>query len=183
MGLQFSVDEIIKMQEIIKERIGGGAGVLDMNMLESSAGAPFVDYFGEERYPGVMDKAARYATAFDKKQVFVDGNKRVSVSTMLGWLARNGYKCTLSAFQLHELMMDLANNSIEDEKDLASILESHTVKTDEFEGKDLTEIMDLLLASYEETYVMLGKGPDDESIEIWKQAKRKIGDDGDYRAV
>lgn len=179
--LKFKPEEIIMMQEIVMQRIGGGAGVLNMGTLESSAQAPFADYFGQEKYPGVMDKAARYATAFDKKQVFVDGNKRVSVSVMLGWLARNGYRCTLSGFALHEMMMDLANNSIRNEEDLAGILERHTEPTTEFEGMDVAAIINALLETYEEAYIMLGAGAGDPKIDEWKKAKLASGDDGDYR--
>lgn len=177
----FTVEEIIRMQEIVMKRIGGGAGVLSMGILESSAQAPFHGYGDVDRYPGVMDKAARYATAFDKKQVFVDGNKRVSVSVMLGWLARNGYRCTLSNYALHEMMMDLANKVIRDEEDLAEILQTHTEATEQFVGMDLDALMNALLDMYEETYIMLGAGAGDPKIEAWSKAMRESGDDGDYR--
>lgn len=177
----FTTDEIMEMQEIVRSRIGGGAGVLDMGILESSAKAPF-DGFGDlDLYPGIMEKAARYATAFDKKQVFVDGNKRVSVSVMLGWLARNGYRCTLTNFALHEMMMDLANNKIQDEEDLANILRAHTEHTDQYIGMNIGELMNALLDTYEMTYIMLGKGAGDPSIDEWKASMRASGDAGDYR--
>lgn len=174
MSLKLTKEEIIMLQRIVSERIGGSSDILDENMLESSAEAPFAEFWGEERYKGVVEKAARYATAFDEKQVFADGNKRVSVSTMLCWLARNGYKCNLSAYQLHELMMDLANHHFEEdvELQLADILKNNTTKLEvnEFDKMSLEEIMNSLLEVYEETYIMLGKGPDDAAIEEWKQA-------------
>lgn len=173
MCLKLTKDEVIIMQKIVSDRIGGSSDILDENMLESSVEAPFAEFWGEERYKGVMEKAARYVTAFDEKQVFADGNKRVSVSTMLCWLARNGYKCNLSAYQLHELMIDLANHQIKGdvEVQLADILERNTTKMDENElaGMSLEEMMNSFLETYEETYIMLSKGPDDKSIEIWTQ--------------
>jgi len=181
MDLKFTVEEIIRMQEIVGERIGGATGVRDMGLLGGVVEDPFLVSFGQEICPGVMDKAAKYASSFDRNQIFVDGNKRVAVSTMLGWLARNGYKCTFSAFQLHELVMDLANGSNEDE--LADILDKHTEKTEEFVGMNLEEMMNALLDTYEEAYIMLSKGPDDETIDEWKQEKIASGDDGDYRRL
>lgn len=179
--MEFTPAEIIQMQEIVMQRIGGGAGVLNMGILESSAHAPFESFSGQDLYPTVFDKAARYATAFDKKQVFIDGNKRVSVSVMLGWLAKNGLRCTLSNFALHEMMMDIANNAIRDEDDLAQILKDHVEPTKIFEGMRLEAIMNELLDTYEQTYMMLGAGAGDPRIDAWKQEMRQSGDDGNYR--
>lgn len=180
--LMFSSEDVIRMQEIVIKRIGGGLGILDYGLIESSVEAPFYAPFGDpEKYPSVWDKAARYATAFDKKQVFVDGNKRVAVSVMLGWLARNSYKCTLSNFALHELMMDLANNAIEDEADLAKILENNTIKTSFFEGMTLEKMVNALIDQYKTAYEMLGAGAGDTKIEQWKAAMIASGDNGNYR--
>lgn len=177
----FTVEEIIRMQEIVSQRIGGALGVQSMDQLESSAEAPFTDYFGVELFPSIIDKAARYATAFDQKQIFLDGNKRVSVSVMLGWLARNGFCCTLSNYALHEMMMDLANKTIAETEDLAEILKNCTEPTTQFEGIDLEAIMKAILDTYEQTYIMLGAGAGDPKIDEWKEAMRASGDNGNYR--
>lgn len=176
----FTPEEIVQMLKITLKKFGGDAAIRDWGQLESASREPFLDIFGVEICPSIMDKAAKYAMAFDLRQVFTDGNKRVSLSVMLGWLAKNGYKCTLSNFALHELMIDLSMHLISDE-DLPSILERHTEPTSEFANMSLDELMKVLLKTYEDAYRMLGAGALDPAIDEWKADMRAHGDEGNYR--
>ena len=58
---------------------GGSDGIRDNGLFLSVCQSPYQSVFGEDAYPTLYDKAAKYLTDFARYQVFVDGNKRTAL--------------------------------------------------------------------------------------------------------
>ena len=71
-------------------RFGGLDGVRDKGLLESALAQPFQTFGGEELYPTVAQKAARYAYGIASNHPFADGNKRTATAVMGAFLRMNG---------------------------------------------------------------------------------------------
>lgn len=72
-------------------RFGGLDGVRDEGLLESALAQPFQTFDGEELYPTVAQKAARYAYGIASNHPFADGNKRTATAIMGAFLRMKGW--------------------------------------------------------------------------------------------
>ena len=88
---------------------GGGDGVRDDALLTSVLASPYQECFGKSLYPDIIAKAVKYLFDFTNYQVFIDGNKRMGLSTSTVFLAMNGFKMDLSEDNQYELVMKIAN--------------------------------------------------------------------------
>jgi death on curing protein len=59
-------------------------------MAESALAAPFASFGGQDFYVGAPVRAAILASRLLRNHPFIDGNKRVSLITMIEFLRRNG---------------------------------------------------------------------------------------------
>ena len=69
------------------ERYGGAHGVRDHGLLESALYRPQTGY-----YVDLIEEAAALWESLSQNHPFVDGNKRVAVTTMAAFLRVNGYR-------------------------------------------------------------------------------------------
>lgn len=127
-------DEILTMDIIlylhkyaVTEFGSGDLAVRDQNLLESVVITPSQNVFGQDLYPTVFDKAAKYLLDFSRYQIFVDGNKRTGVLAMIQELAINGYDLKMSSEKLYETTLKIANNEITETSELAAILRENCV--------------------------------------------------------
>ena len=90
------------------DRFGGIHGIRDNNLFLSLCETPYQVMFGEECYPSVFDKAAKYLEGFTRNQVFLDGSKRTGFETMVVFLAVNGYEFDMEPSQASQFVMDIA---------------------------------------------------------------------------
>lgn len=70
---------------------GDGAGVRDRGGVEGIVDRPASNYFGQEFFPGLFEKAAALLEGFSTTQFFFDGNKRTSFLSATTFLACNGF--------------------------------------------------------------------------------------------
>lgn len=120
-----SYDDIVMIHDEMVKMFGGSLGVRDVGLLESVCLSPYQSMFGQDLYPTIIDKAAKYAFDFANYQIFIDGNKRCGLATMTAFLNINGYDLTLSSEQQYFLMMNIANKVYVDSRDVAFILQDH----------------------------------------------------------
>lgn len=111
-------------------RFGGLDGVRDEGLLESALAQPFQTFGGEELYPTVAQKAARYTYGIALNHPFADGNKRTATAIMGAFLRMNGYRFKPRHDELLATMLGVADGSISFEQ-LAEWLESQIA---EFQG-------------------------------------------------
>ena len=126
--------DIEKIHDLMIEMFGGSYGVRDAGLLESACLSPYQNVFGQNLYPTILDKAAKYAFDFANYQIFIDGNKRTGLATMTAFLDINGYELNMSSEQQYFLMMDIANKRIDDPQTVSEILKQH-VKFAEMEAE------------------------------------------------
>ena len=91
---------------------GGRDGILDNNLFESLCAAPYATFGGNELYPTILDKAVKYLEGFAGSQAFVDGNKRIGVSSMIMLLALNNIDLTATTEELTDIGLRVANHDI-----------------------------------------------------------------------
>lgn len=104
----------------------------DEHDIDACIKAPQSEYFGEEQYPTLASKAAILFYTLNKKHLFPNGNKRISVACLLVFLIINGKKMKISPDALTEKALWLAQtthgHSFEDIKQGLEIwVESHIV--------------------------------------------------------
>ena len=84
-------NEIVRVHDIIIRDTGGLEGVLNEHTLLMLETQPAQYVFGKELYPGIFKKAALYARVVNGGHIFVDGNKRTSITIVSEFLRKNSY--------------------------------------------------------------------------------------------
>jgi death on curing protein len=83
-----SAQDILAIHARIVDKTGGSQGIRDIGLLQSVVERPKTKLSGQEMYLDVFSKAAATQEALAKYHVFVDGNKRTSVSAATRFLIR-----------------------------------------------------------------------------------------------
>lgn len=68
-------------------------------------------FFGIEAYPTLLEKAAIIFYTINKKQIFLNGNKRMSTLALLVFLGINGKRLDVSSDELTRKALWLANTA------------------------------------------------------------------------
>jgi death on curing protein len=104
---------------------GGGAGVRDDGLLETTLQSPENKVlYGD---PDVADIAAAYAYGIARSHPFIDGNKRTALVASRTFLLYNGYQITASKEDRLKTFLSLAAGPLS-EDDLAAWFRSHLFK-------------------------------------------------------
>lgn len=90
-------NEIIRINEGMIQRFGGFYTAEHDNLMRPGALEALLEecqgaYFGEERYPSIIDKAAMLCWRIIAGHVFRDGNKRTGLQVCRATLFFNGYE-------------------------------------------------------------------------------------------
>ncbi len=87
-------DTVLALQERLLAEFGGPGGLRDGGLLDSALARPQQLFaYGK---PSLFDLAAAYAFGLVRNHPFVDGNKRVGLTTAILFLELNGYRFTAS---------------------------------------------------------------------------------------
>ncbi len=76
--------------------------------IESLVSLPRRSFFGHSAYPTLAEKAAIIFYTINKRQIFLNGNKRMSTLALLVFLGINGHELDVSADELTEKALWLA---------------------------------------------------------------------------
>jgi len=101
--IYLSVEQILFLHDRLIEETGGEHGVRDLGGLESALARPQTAFGDTEFYPDIFTKAAVLMDGLTRNHSFIDGNKRISVSTAALFLQVNGYRLTATNHELEEL--------------------------------------------------------------------------------
>ena len=113
--------EIIEIHKMLIAATGGSSGIRDINLLDSAVSGCYQTFDGVDLYPTVVEKAARIAYTLCKNHPFVDGNKRIAVTSMLVMLRLNQISLSFSQQELIILGLGIANGELEYENILCWI--------------------------------------------------------------
>jgi len=82
-----TVDEVLAVHSRLIIRFGGSLGIRDRGALESALARPQSGY-----YTDIIQEAAALWESLSQNHPFVDGNKRVALTTTAAFLRVNGYR-------------------------------------------------------------------------------------------
>ena len=120
---KLSKEQILMLHSQLIEEFGGSDGVRDYNLLDSALESPFQSFGGEELYPTIQAKAARLGFGLIKNHCMIDGNKRIGAHAMLVFLAINGIEIEYTQKELYEMILSIADGSLEYENLFKWVLE------------------------------------------------------------
>ena len=89
---------------------GGEHGVLDLGLLQSAVARPQASFDGQALYPGLFSKAAALLESLIGNHAFVDGNKRIAITSASLFLRLNGYRLTASNQELEGFTLQCAQH-------------------------------------------------------------------------
>jgi death-on-curing protein len=98
----------LNIHEMQIDRHGGMHGLRDDGMLESALAQPFASFGGEDLYPSIEEKAARFAFGIVSNHPFADGNKRTGTQLMIVYMRANGYRFKPRHKDLESIILDVA---------------------------------------------------------------------------
>lgn len=119
---RLSKEQILMLHAQLIAQTGGSDGVRDYNLLESAIETPFQSFGGEDLYPTIQSKGARLGYGLIKNHCMIDGNKRIGIHAMLVFLALNGIALKYTQKELYEMVLAVADGSLEYEDMLQWIL-------------------------------------------------------------
>ncbi len=100
--IYLSVEQVLFLHDRLIEETGGEHGVRDLGGLQSALACPRAAFGETEFYPDIMTKAALLMDGLTRNHAFIDGNKRISISTAVLFLEANGYRLTATNPELEE---------------------------------------------------------------------------------
>jgi len=110
-----SVETVIIIHKELINKIGGGHGIRDENLLDMSVNSPFQTFDGKDLYPTLAEKAAHLVFSLIKNHPFLDGNKRIGVTVMIIFLKSNGIEFECTNDELADFGLGLANSSYDEQ--------------------------------------------------------------------
>lgn len=122
MNLYPTVDEVIAVHAKLIAEFGGSRGIRDRGALESALARPQSGYYSD-----TIQEAAALWESLSQNHPFVDGNKRVAVTTVAAFLRINGFRLEFDDVQAFSLLMGLYESGNFGFKELEEWLRQHAV--------------------------------------------------------
>lgn len=100
--IYLSIEQVLFLHDRLIEETGGEHGVRDLGGLESCPRTATGCIWRHRVYPDVFTKAAVLMDGLTRNHAFIDGNKRISISTAVLFLQVNGYRLTATNPELEQ---------------------------------------------------------------------------------
>lgn len=110
--MPFSKETVLAVHAETVARFGGLDGIRDEGLLESALAQPFQSFADQDLYPGVVEKACRYAYGIIGDHPFADGNKRTGTALMGVCLRMSGLNFTPDHADFLKTMLAVADGSM-----------------------------------------------------------------------
>jgi death-on-curing protein len=110
-----TLSEILIILEDQIRNYGGMYGVKDLNLLSSAIYIPQSGVGGEYFHKTIPAMAAAYAFHICQNHPFIDGNKRVALTSSLVFLDINGYTFNCKEEMVYEKIMNVAKGELNKE--------------------------------------------------------------------
>ncbi len=108
---------------VIADDAVGAFALRDPGLLASAAARPQTTVFGTDAYPTIWEKAAALLHSIASNRPLVDGNKRLSLTSAVIFLARNGIDVdALDDDLAYDMMIDVASGALTEVADIAERL-------------------------------------------------------------
>jgi death-on-curing protein len=116
-----------ELLHIAQRVLGAEPAVRDIGLLESALARPQATAFGADAYPDLDAKAAAFLHSLARNHALVDGNKRLALAGVIAFYGVNGLRLTLTNDEAYELIMAVADGTLDDVGEIAGRL-AHATK-------------------------------------------------------
>lgn len=113
--IHLTLDHVLEIHAAVIGAFGGANGVRDRGLLESALGATQATVFGESVFADLVEVAAAYLFYLCKNHPFIDGNKRVGMTSAIVFLRLNGIEPSRDSDDWEKLVLDVANSTLDRE--------------------------------------------------------------------
>ena len=125
MTLYITLDEALRIHELLIKEFGGALGVRDLGLIESALLRPQTGYYAD-----LIEEAAALWESLAMNHGFVDGNKRVAYACVELFLQLNGADIAASNGEIEAFIYGHLEASTFRKDVLESWLNEHTVPFD-----------------------------------------------------
>jgi death-on-curing protein len=115
-----TIDDVIAVHARLIARFGGSLGIRDRGALEAAVARPQSGYYSD-----IVQEAAALWESLSQNHPFVDGNKRVAVTTMAAFLSVNGYRLKFDDTEAFTFLIGLYESGTLLFRELESWLRAH----------------------------------------------------------
>ena len=102
MTLYVTLDEALRIHELLIKEFGGATGVRDRGLIESALLRPQTGYYAD-----LIEEAAALWESLAQNHPFIDGNKRTAFAVTYTFLAINGGRITAEPLPAHSFIIGL----------------------------------------------------------------------------
>jgi death-on-curing protein len=111
----------------VAERTQAGEPLVrDAGLLESALARPRASALGADAYPDLNAKAAALLHSLARNHALVDGNKRLALAGVIAFYGVNGRRLTLSNDEAYDLVIAVAEGTLDAVGQIATRLASAT---------------------------------------------------------
>ncbi|MBI5203442.1 MAG: type II toxin-antitoxin system death-on-curing family toxin [Nitrospirae bacterium] len=103
-----TAEQVLFIHSRLIDETGGSHGIRDLGLLQSAVSRPMATFGGEDLYPDIFQKAAALMESLIKNHPFIDGNKRIAISSTGLFLRINGYSLETSQEELEDFTLKMA---------------------------------------------------------------------------
>jgi death on curing protein len=111
-----------ELLHVAERALGGEPLVRDIGLVESALARPQATAFGADAYPDLDAKAAALLHSLARNRALVDGNKRLALAGVIAFYGVNGRRLTLSNDQAYDLVMTVADGTLDAVEQIAARL-------------------------------------------------------------
>jgi death on curing protein len=116
-----------ELLHVAQRVLGAEPAVRDIGLLESALARPQATAFGADAYPDLNAKAAALLHSLARNHALVDGNKRLALAAVIAFCGVNGIRLTLTNDEAYELVIAVADGTLDDVEEIADRL-AHATK-------------------------------------------------------
>ncbi len=102
-----------ELLHVADRTLGGEPTVRDIGLLESALARPQATAFGADAYPDLDAKAAALLHSLARNHALVDGNRRLALAGVIAFYGLNGRRLTLSNDEAYDLVIAVADGSLD----------------------------------------------------------------------
>jgi death on curing protein len=111
--LWITLEQVVAVHRRSLRRFGGAPAISDQDKLQSALERPINKWRYEQS--DMAELAAAYAFGLAKNHAFVDGNKRIAFTAMMGFLLKNGVAFDPEPAHATSIILSLAAGEVSEE--------------------------------------------------------------------
>jgi death-on-curing protein len=106
-------EQVLFIHNRLIRETGGSLGLRDLGLLQSALARPQATFGGKELYKDIFSKTAALLTSLINNHPFVDGNKRVGITSAALFLELNGVQLKATNNELVVFTLSVATSKLE----------------------------------------------------------------------